>query len=358
MRFVIALLTAALSSPAFAQDVPQFRPEPFWPKPLPENWILGQVSGIAADKNDHIWIIHRPATLLDDEKGAMANPPQTKCCRPAPAVMKFDTDGNLLASWGPVAGHWMKNEHGIHVDAAGNIWVGGNNDGDQILQFSPDGKFLQQIGKDDGTRGSNSTTRLGRPAHMTTDDAAGEIYVADGYGNRRVIVFDMKTGAYKRHWGAGGTRTPHDDKLPVYDPDAPPSPSFSSPVHCVRLSNDGLLYVCDRANDRIQVFRKDGTYVKEFRFEPQTRANGSVWDLVLSNDRQQKFIFMADGANGQIGVMAREDGKVLSQWGRTGRLPGQFKWVHNIAIDSKGNLYTAEVGFGRRVQKFTAVAPR
>ena len=190
-----------------------------------------------------------------------------------------------------------------------------------------------------------------------TDDAAGEIYVADGYGNRRVIVFDMKTGAYKRHWGAYGTKTPIDDKLPAYSPSAPPSQSFGNPVHCVRLSNDGLVYVCDRANDRIQVFRKDGTFVKEFRVTPETLANGSVWDLVLSNDPQQKFIFVADGANGQISVLAREDGKVLSQWGRHGRQPGQFKWVHNIAIDSKGNLYTAEVGFGRRVQKFVVAGP-
>ena len=196
MQFILALVALVLASlPTFAQDAPQFRPEPFWPKPLPENWILGQVSGIAVDKDDHIWIMHRPKTLLDDEKGAMASPPTTKCCKPAPAVMKFDADGNLLASWGPVSDHWVKNEHGIHIDAAGNVWLGGNNDGDQILQFTPDGKFLQQIGKDDGSRGSNSTTRLGRPAHMFTDDAANEIYVADGYGNRRVIVFDMKTGA-------------------------------------------------------------------------------------------------------------------------------------------------------------------
>jgi 6-phosphogluconolactonase (cycloisomerase 2 family) len=347
-------LAAALfaANAAFANDVPQFKPEPFWPKPLPENWILGQVSGIAVDRNDHIWLIHRPATLLDDEKGAMADPPQTKCCKAAPAVMKFDAEGNLLASFGPVAGHWVKNEHGIHIDAAGNVWLGGNNEGDQVLKFSPDGKFLQQIGQDDGSKGSNSTTRLGRPAHMVTDDAAGEIYIADGYGNRRVVVFDMNTGAYKRHWGAFGTKTPTDDKLPAYDPKAPPSQSFHNPVHCVRLSRDGLVYVCDRVNNRIQVFRKDGSFVKEFRIDPQTLANGAVWDLVLSSDPQQQFIFMADGANGQISVIAREDGKVLSQWGRHGRQPGQFKWVHNIAIDSKGNLYTAEVGFGRRVQKF------
>ncbi len=356
MKLILALLAAlAGAMPAFANDVPRFQPEPFWPKPLPENWILGQVSGIAVDKNDHIWIVHRPKSLLDDEKGAMANPPATKCCKAAPAVMKFDAEGNLLASWGPVADHWIKNEHGIHVDAAGNVWIGGNNEGDQILQFSPDGKFLQQVGKDDGSKGSNSTTRLGRPAHMVTDDAAGEIYVADGYGNRRVIVFDMKTGAYRRHWGAGGTKTPHDDKLPAYSPAAAPSPSFHNPVHCVRLSNDGLVYVCDRTNDRIQVFRTDGSFVKEFRVEPQTLSNGSVWDLVLSADPQQRFIFIADGANGQIHTIARDDGKPLTQWGRHGRQPGQFKWVHNIAIDSKGALYTAEVGFGRRVQKFRPV---
>jgi hypothetical protein len=335
-------------------DTPRFEPEPYWPKPLPGNWVLGQVSGIAVDRNDHIWIVHRPATLLDDEKGAQKNPPETKCCTAAPPVLKFDAEGNLLASWGGAGpGYsWIKNEHGLHVDREGNVWVGGNSDGDQLLVFAPDGKFLRQIGRDDGTKGSNSTTRLGRPAHMFTDDAAGEVYVADGYGNRRVIVFDAATGAYKRHWGAGGTKTPHDDKLPAYTPAAAPSPSFNNPVHCVRISNDGLVYVCDRAHDRIQVFRKDGTFVKEFRVEPQTLQNGSVWDLVLSEDPQQRFIFMADGANGQIVTLSRDTGAVVTQWGRHGRQPGQFKWVHNIAIDSKGNLYTAEVGFGRRAQKF------
>src|SRR6185312_2346730 len=216
---------------------------PFWPKPLPSNWILGQVAGIAVDKNDHVWIIHRPATLLDDEKGAQANPPTSICCVAAPPVLEFDTDGNLLKSWGgPGPGYtWMKNEHGIHVDQDGNVWVGGNEDGDQILKFTADGKFLQQIGVNDSSKGSNSITRLGRPAHMMTDPAANEIYVADGYGNRRVVVFDSKTGAYKRHWGAYGTKTPVDGKLAAYDPAGEASKSFSNPVHCVRLSNDGLV---------------------------------------------------------------------------------------------------------------------
>ena len=159
------------------------------------------------------------------------------------------------------------------------------------------------------------------------------------------------TGAFKRMWGAYG-KTPSDDKMPAYKPDAKPSEQFANPVHCVRLSNDGHVYVCDRANNRIQVFRKDGTFVKEFRVTPETLANGSVWDLVLSKDAGQKFIFMADGANGQIVTLDRNTGDVVTQWGRHGRQPGQFKWVHNIAIDSKGNLYTAEVGWGRRAQKF------
>src|SRR6187455_2844566 len=209
---IVALTVAGtlVSAPAFAQQPakadspPTFQPEPFWPKPLPENWVLGQVAGIAVGPDDRIWILHRPATLLDDEKGAQANPPETKCCKAAPPVLKFDPDGNLLASWGGAgAGQpWVKNEHGIHVDRDGNVWLGGNNDGDQILKFTPEGKFLQQIGKDDGTKGSASQTRLGRPAHMTTDDAANEIYVADGYGNHRIAVFDSKTGAFKRMWGA------------------------------------------------------------------------------------------------------------------------------------------------------------
>ena len=359
----LAVIAASVLAPTTAPaqqraDVPRFQPEPFWPKPLPGNWILGQVSGIAVDRNDHIWIVHRPGTLVDDEKGAQKNPPATKCCTAAPPVLKFDADGNLLASWGgPGEGFdWPKSEHGIHVDRDGNVWLAGNNkDDSQILKFAPDGKFLQQIGKPRAPTASNAPDQLGSPAHLVTDDAAGEVYVADGYRNRRIIVLDAKSGAYKRHWGAYGTKTPHDDKLPAYDPKAALSKSFANPVHCVRVSNDGLVYVCDRANDRIQVFRTDGTFVKEFRVEPETLQNGSVWDLVLSEDPQQRFIFMADGANGQIVTLIRDTGNVVTQWGRHGRQPGQFKWVHNIAIDSKGNLYTAEVGHGRRAQKFRRV---
>jgi hypothetical protein len=354
----VLLVAAAGAQTTFAQQAaraetgPRFQPEPFWPKPLPGNWILGQVSGIAVDRNDHIWIVHRPGTLLDDEKGAQQNPPATKCCAAAPPVLVFDADGNLLRSWGgPGQGYdWPKSEHGIFVDKDGNVWLAGNSKADhQILKFTPDGKFLQQVGKAESTGGSNSPNQLGSPAHMVVD--GDELYVADGYLNRRIVVFDANSGAYKRHWGAYG-KAPHDDKLAAYDPKAALSQSFGNPVHCIRVSNDGLVYVCDRVNDRIQVFRKDGTFVKEFRVSPETLQNGSVWDLVLSEDRDQKFIFMADGANGQIITLTRDNGEVITSWGRHGRQPGQFKWVHNIAIDSKGNLYTAEVGFGRRAQKF------
>jgi DNA-binding beta-propeller fold protein YncE len=330
--------------------------DPFWPKDLPDNWTLGQVAGIAVDGQDNIWIIHRPRTLMENEKGAQKTPPETRCCTPAPPVLQFSADGRLLKSWGgPGDGYaWPKNEHGIHIDKDGNVWLGGNDQDDQIIKFSPEGKFILQVGKADTPGGSNSTTRLGRPAHMVTDDAVGELYVADGYGNRRIVVFDAKTGAYKRHWGAYGTKTPTDDKLPAYRPVAVTdlSKSFANPVHCVRLSYDGPVCVCDRANDRIQVFKKDGSFVKELQIEPQALQNGSVWDLVLSEDKAHRYIFVADGANMQVITIDRQTGNKLSTFGRPGHMAGNFKWVHNMAIDSKGTLYTAEVGDGRRVQKF------
>ena len=184
MRSILVLLALiAASVSAAAQDAPSFRPDPFWPKPLPGNWILGQVAGLATDRNDRIWIVHRPKSLLDDEKGATQNPPATKCCTAAPPVMEFDADGNLLRSWGGSGqGYdWPQNEHGIFVDKDGSVWVGGNSKEDHhILKFAPDGKFLMQIGKPGSSEGSNSQTQLGQPAHMVVDDAAGELYVADG----------------------------------------------------------------------------------------------------------------------------------------------------------------------------------
>jgi len=341
---------------AQAQEAPRFEVDPFWPKALPNHWVLGQAIGVWVDEQDVVWIVHRgSATLADNEKGLELK--NAECCAAAPPILAFDASGNLVRSWGgPGAGYdWPTSEHGIFVDVDGNVWLAGNSNTDhQILKFTPDGRFLQQIGKRGSTGGSSSTSQLGRPAHMVIDAATGEMYVADGYGNRRVLVLDSKSGAYKRHWGAYGN-VPNDDKQPAYDPAKPLLQQFGNPVHCVRLSRDGFVYVCDRANDRIQVFEKSGKFVKEFRVEPATLQNGSVWDLVLSEDVTERYIFVADGANNQILVLDRQTGVTLSTFSRAGRMAGELKWVHNMAIDSKGNLYTAEVGTGRRAQKFKRV---
>ncbi|WP_441229866.1 hypothetical protein AB7828_07950 [Tardiphaga sp. 215_C5_N2_1] len=365
-RSLRALATAALAFAALslappssrAADIPRFEVDASWPKPLPNNWILGQVGGITTDKDGHIWVIHRPRSLTDDEKGAALNPPRSKCCVSAPPVLEFDAAGNLLRSWGgPGEGYeWVGREHGIEVSDDGFVWVGGNLDNDNaILKFTTDGKFVMQIGKIAPSKGSNDTTKLGKPAETAIDKDANEIYVADGYGNRRVIVFDATTGAYKRHWGAYGNK-PNDDKQAAYDPNAPVSQQFGNPVHCVKLANDGLVYVCDRINNRVQVFKKDGSFVKEWFYEKATLGNGAVWDLAVWPDPKQSWLLTADGENNEIRVINRDDGKVVGTFGRNGRQAGQFHWIHAMAVDTKGNVYTAEVDTGKRIQKFRLVS--
>jgi len=323
---------------------PKFQVDPFWPRPLPNRWQLGQVSGVAVDGSDHVWIVQRPKSLTEDERGATLSPPRSACCVPAPPVMEFDTDGSLLQAWGgPGAGYdWPANEHGIFVDHGGNVWLAGNGEkDDQVLKFTRDGRFLMQIGKPGATGGDADTQNLNRPADTRVDPETNELFVADGYGNHRVIVFDAATGAYKRHWGASG-RPPGDTGVKP----------FSTPVHCVRIARDGLVYVCDRRNNRIQVFRRDGTFVTEFSLAPDTRGNGSVWDLDFSRDPLQTYLYTADGENNHIWLLARESGKVLSRFGRSGRYAGQLHWVHNMAVDTRGNIYTTEVDTAKRVQKF------
>lgn len=333
---------------------PAYAVDPYWPKPLPNAWLLGQVAGIATDKNQTIWVIHRPNTLTEDERGATLKPPRSNCCTPAPPVLQFDANGQLLQAWGgPGAGYeWPKNEHGIYADPEGNIWLGGNDAKDHmILKFTAQGKFLMQIGRAGQSEGSLSTTQLGRPAHMEMDVAARELYVADGYQNRRIVVFDADTGAFKRMWGAYG-QAPQDGPFPNYDPQAP---YFGNPVHCVRLMRDGTVLVCDRMNNRIQVFTKEGKFLRQMVFEANTRGSGSVWDLVASEDPSQTYLMIADGTNNEVRIVRRETGEVVGTLGRSGRQAGDFHWVHNIAIDAQGNLYTAEVDTGKRAQKFTKV---
>lgn len=350
----------------------QFQVDPFWPRELPNNWIIGQVSGVTVGPNDHVWIVHRPRTITAREAGAVQNPPLSTCCVPAPSVIEFDQEGNVVRAWGGptptgAAGErqtfWPGSEHGITVDAAGNVWIASNGRGDQVvLKFTSEGRQLLRIGLPDETRGSNDTARLGQPTAVDVDVAANEVYVADGYRNRRVIVFNATTGAYKRHWGAYGKRPVDGDTAspPVqgtaspwpisYDTTASP-PQFNT-VHAVRLSRDGLVYVADRINNRIQVFRRSGEFLREGYVARATRAMGSVWDIAFSPDSAQTYVLVPDGTNQKVWILRRSDLSVVGSFGRGGRQAGQFGWVHNLAVDSRGNLYTGEVDIYKRVQRF------
>jgi len=381
-------------------QAPRFEVDPMWPKPLPNHWVIGQTIGVSVDSNDHIWIIHRGAALERMETYAAANPPASECCSPAPPVLEFNEAGDLIGHWGgPGEGYdWPDSNHGITVDYKGNVWIGGNGRGgppagagaggarggagggraaaeaaaggdaaflpgparggvaapyhdNMILKFTQEGKFLMQIGKPGQSKGSNDVENLKGPAKLFIDPKTNELYVADGYGNHRVIVFDAETGKYKRHWGAYGNK-PDDTSLGRYNPNDPPAQQFRNPVHCAELSNDGLLYVCDRPNDRIQVFKPDGTFVKETIIAKNTLGDGSVWDIVFSKDPQQKYMFLADGSNEKIYIILRETMEILTSFGDGGRQPGMFYAVHSIATDSKGNLFTTETYRGQRVQKF------
>ncbi|MEO5926293.1 MAG: hypothetical protein ABIR70_20900 [Bryobacteraceae bacterium] len=373
---VLGVWPPKLSSPAPGANVavaPRFEVDPLWPQPLPNHWILGQTIGVSVDAQDNIWIIHRAGSLEPGELHATTNPQTARCCAPAPPVLQFAPDGKLLASWGgPTpdnAYQWPANNHGITIDYKGNVWIGGNgrvaegglvetqvgtldpfND-NQVLKFTQSGKFLLQIGKPHSSKGSNDPANLRLPAKTSVDPKTDELYVADGYGNHRVIVYDANTGAYKRHWGAYGN-VPSDVDLGPYKPTDPPAQQFRNPVHCAELSNDNLLYVCDRANDRIQVFNPNGTFVKEMFIAKETLGSGSVWDIAFSRDPDQKYIFLADGENDQVHILDRKSLAILTSFGDGGRQPGEFYGVHSIATDSKGNIYTTETYRGQRVQKF------
>ena len=334
---------------------PRFEVDPFWPKPLPNHWLLGSTIGVSVDSRDHVWIIHRHQSLnLETEASAGKNNPSSECCAIAPPVIEFDAEGNVVGSWGgPGEGYdWPTSAHGITVDHMDNVWLGGNDPLDaHILKFTRAGKFLFQLGKPQQNQGSNDPVNFWRVAKISIDAAANEAFISDGYGNKRVVVLDVDTGMRKRYWGAYGNK-PDDTDLGPYDPAAPPAQQFRNPVHCAEPSLDGLLYVCDRVNDRIQVFRKDGSFVSELRVAPETRGAGSVWDIAFSKDAAQTYIYLADGLNERIYVIDRKKMEILTSFGDGGRQPGQFFGVHSIAIDSKGNLYTTETYEGKRLQRF------
>lgn len=348
---------AALQTAADASTVeaPIFEVDPLWPMPLPNNWLLGSAIGVGVDSRDHVFVIHRRESLnARTEAGAAADPPTGECCIAAPNILEFDPDGNLVNSWGgPGEGYdWPSSNHGLSIDHMDNIWIGGNGQGDShILKFSRDGRFLLQVGAAGQDVNSTSTESFGRVAKIAFDPAQNEAYVADGYGNKRVAVIDMNTGAIKRFWGAYGN-VPEDTNLGPYDPDAPPAQQFRNPVHCAEPTNDGLVYVCDRPNNRIQVFRRNGEFVKEAFIAPRTLGDGAVWDIAFSRDPDQRFLYLADGKNMKVYILDRQTLEVLTTFGAGGRQPGQFFAVHSIATDSNGNIYTTETYEGKRVQKF------
>lgn len=354
VTLLVTVAAPVLPDSAAAQKgLPHYEPDPYWPKPLPNHWMLGEVSGVAVDLHDHVWIIHRPRTLTDHDKYGADG--KADCCAPAPAVIEFDQSGNVLQAWGgPAQGYeWPDNEHGIFVDFRDEVWIGGNGDKDaQILKFTRTGKFLLQIGHHGQSRGSNDTQNLGRPAGLAIWPATNELFVADGYANRRVIVFDASTGAYKRHWGAYGQKP--DDAAPrtrVYE--GAGSPQFNL-VHGLRISNDGMLYVGDRVNNRVQVFRLDGTFVKEGYIERKTSAGeGTAFDVAFSPDKQQRFFYVPDGSNKKIQIVNRETLEVMGfAGGNGGHGAAEFYHIHSIATDSKGNIYLGEVNNGRRALRW------
>ncbi len=334
---------------------PMFEVDPFWPKPLPNHWILGSAVGVGVDSRDHVFIVHRQTSFNErTEIGAATDPPTGECCLPAPNILEFDPEGNLVGHWGgPGEGYtWPSSNHGLTIDPKDNVWIGGNGRGDShVLKFTRDGRLLLQIGLPGMEPDSSSREHFGRVAKISFDATGEEAYLADGYGNKRVAVIDADTGEFKRYWGAYGNE-PDDADLGRYDPDAPLAQQFRNPVHCAEPSDDGLVYVCDRPNDRVQVFTADGTFVDEVLIAPRTLGDGSTWDIAFSRDPEQKYLYLADGKNMKVYIIERKTLEVLTSFGDGGRQPGQFFAVHSIATDSQGNIYTTETYEGKRLQKF------
>jgi hypothetical protein len=375
---------------AAGEQAPKFEVDPFWPKPLPNGWVLGQTIGLAVDAQDNVWIVHRPGSL--EAKESYLTRKDADCCTAAPDVLAFDTNGNVIQHWGKVEGHdWPTSNHGITVDSRGNVWMGANGAGQPgpapgsaaqfappppaaprpvsdypgaglpgvttyhdsfILKFSKTGQYLGQIGKANGSKGSMDNENVRGVAQIRFDPKTNELIAADGYGNHRVSVWDPDTLKFKRAWGAYG-KPPTDNTMPAYEPGQPPPQQFRNPVHCAQPSKDGLIYVCDRVNDRLQVFKTDGTFVSETMLETNTKGDGSVWEIAFSRDPQEKYMYVADGANHKIHVFDRLALKEIYSFGSGGRQPGEWYALHSIATDSKGNIYTTETYRGQRVQKFT-----
>ena len=352
--------TSARASSTASGGVPTFTVDPSWPLELPNKWILGSVTSVFVDSRDHVWVTHLPETLTEEELSAVQDPPIGECCAPAPVVLELDPEGRVVQAWGDPAtqdvSQFPRNAHGLFVDHADNVWIGTYRH-HRVMKFTRTGELLMQIGEYDVNAGSNDPEHLGGPAGIWVDPSTNEVFIADGYTNRRVVVYDGDTGAYKRHWGAYG-ETPDDEYRYEHGSathESDPPRQFST-VHGLVGSNDGLIYVADRRGNRIQVFRPSGEYVTEKIIAPRTLASGSAFVIQLSPDDEQQWLYLADGTNHKVWILRRSDLEIVGAFGRGGRQVGQFLRPHGMSIDSQGNLYVGEASTGRRVQKFTRQA--
>jgi DNA-binding beta-propeller fold protein YncE len=345
---ITVLCAACFPSTLLAQeDAPNFVVDPSWPKPLPNNWTTGQVGGVCVDSEDHVYIVNRRNLTEKEMLGAAQAPP----------IIEFDSAGSVINSFGDPK--IVPNSiHGCTVDSHNNLYVAGNHDG-IVQKYSPQGKLLLQIGtrgKLDSSDGSitgralnSSKTGFFMPAAIAIDPATDDIYVADGYGNSRIAVFD-KDGHFLRQWGRQGTSSEVEAGL---------GGVFMQVVHCVAIGNDGLVYVCDRQGDRVEVFDKMGNFKKNIFVHTGTDKMpdswGTVWGVSFSTDANQKHLYVEDGRNERIHILDRESGEIVGGFGRPGHQLGEFDHAHTLAVDSKGNLFIAETDWGERVQKFRPV---
>ncbi len=336
---------------------PSFAVDSGWPREMPDLWIMGSVTGVFVDAQDHVWVTHLPETLTPEEISAVQDPPLGTCCVPAPVVVEFDPEGNVVQGWGDPAtqdvSEFPRNAHGIFVDHNDYVWVGTYRH-HRVMKFTRSGYHLMTIGRYDENGGSDDTTLLGGPAGIWVDPEDNEVFIADGYRNRRVVVFDGETGAYLRHWGAYG-EPPDDEYAYDYanlDPDRSPPRQFST-VHGLAGSNDGLIYVADRRGNRIQAFDQSGAFQAERIVAPTTLASGSAFVVAFSPDAEQRWLYLADGTNHKVWILRRSDLEIVGEFGRGGRQLGQFLRPHGMSVDSRGNIYVGEASTGRRVQRFT-----
>jgi len=417
---------------------PGFVVDPSWPQQLPNHWMLGQIGGLYVDPHDHVWVYNRARTMTTEEAGLEGPVPGAKddagqavngigharpygpvadCCKAAPSVLELDSDGKLARAWGGpsdpgfIGGKckaeagciWPTSEHGIYVDHNDNVWISGssgaagsqggrgalpwatNKEGGDgfVLKFDRDGNFKLRIGgtpkgpnSNDTNGGINGTPLLYQAADMVVDPATNRLYVADGYGNRRVLIVDANTGKYIGHFGAYGNNPINDGAaraagtwIADYTKGNKRPAFFRNPVHCVKIANDGKIYVCDRGNDRIQVFDKnapdlgkpcsnpDGQagkcgFVAEQSISEHTNIIGTAVSMNFSPDKTQSCLYVGDNANMTIYILNRSNLQELGRLGRAGRLAGEFHYLHQVSVDSKGNIYTGEVDTAKRVQKF------